>query len=215
MRLGVLRRIVFDRGGKRGIAVVLAILLILLSVFFLGLRMEAAPLAIPVFESVAESRVKRMMIETAENLLGEGRSADFCTLTYAADGSVKSVWVDSGAVNRFLAELTDRLEKKLSSMTLCCKIKSGDLIFPKLFSGSGFPLTVQGSMYGGVSARAVSDLVEGGLNQTLHRMEAEITAPITITVLGEDTQLTVTTRILISENLIVGELPGGIVVGGS
>jgi hypothetical protein len=125
------------------------------------------------------------------------------------------VWVDSGAVNRFLAELTDQLEEKLSSMSLCCKIKSGDLIWPRLFSGSGFPLTVRGSMYGGVSARAVSDLVEGGLNQTLHRLEAEITVPLTITVLGEETQMIVTTRILISETVIVGDLPGGIVVGGN
>lgn len=214
MRLGILRRIGFDRVGRKAIGVVMAVLLILMSVFFLSLRMKAVPLAIPVFESVAESRAKQIMIRTAEELLKEDESADFCTLTYAADGSIKSVWVDSGAVNRFLAELSRNLETELSSKALCCQIKSGDLIFPKLFSGSGLSLSVRGSMYGGVSARAVSDLVEGGLNQTLHRLEAEITAPLTITVLGEETQMIVTTRILISETVIVGELPGGIVVGG-
>ena len=110
MRLGILRRIGLDRVGRKAIGVVLAVLLILMSVFFLSLRMKAVPLAIPVFESVAESRAKQIMIRTAEELLKEDESADFCTLTYAADGSIKSVWVDSGAVNRFLAELSRNLE---------------------------------------------------------------------------------------------------------
>lgn len=214
MRLGILRRIWHNRAEKRTAAILLAGVMILLPVLLLALRARAAPLAIPIFESVAESRVKRLAGETAQELIAEGEGIDFCTLTYASDGSVKSLWVDSEAVNRFLAELTRALEGKLSGMTLNCKIKSGDLICPKLFSGSGLPLTVRGSVYGGVSAQTVSQLDEGGLNQTLHRLEVEVTAPLTVTVLGAETRLTVTTRVLIGETVIVGALPGGVVVGG-
>jgi hypothetical protein len=214
MRLGILRRIWHNRAEKRTAAILLAGVMILLPVLLLALRARAAPLAIPIFESVAESRVKGLVSETAQELIAERESGDFCTLTYASDGSVKSVWVDSEEVNRFLTELTRVLEAKLSDMTLTCRIRSGDLICPRLFSGSGVPLTVRGSVYGGVSARTVSGLSEGGLNQTLHRLEVEITAPLTVTVLGEETRLNVTARVLIGEAVIVGTLPGGIVVGG-
>lgn len=214
MRLGILRRIRQDRGGKRALAILLAGLAILAPFLLLALRARAAPLAIPVFESVAESRVKRLVGETARELLSKREGEAFCILTYASDGSVKSLWVDSEAVNRFSAELCRTLEAELSGMTLTCRIKSGDLICPKLFSGSGLRFAVQGSVYGGVSAQTVSDLSEGGLNQTLHRLEIEVTAPLTITVLGEETRLTVTTRVLVGETVIVGELPGGVVVNG-
>ena len=212
MHLGILRRFFHNRTKKRAAAFLLVIVMILLPIFVLAIRARAAPLAIPIFESVAESRVKRIVSETAEELISARERADFCTLTYASDGSVKSVWVDSVAVNRFQTELSQKLEKKLSGMTLSCRIQSGDLIYPHLFSGSGLPLIVRGSVYGGVSAQIVSELSEGGLNQSLHRLKVEVTAPLTITVLGKETRLTVTTHVLISEMVIVGALPGGVVV---
>ena len=214
MHLGILRRFFHNRTEKRAAAFLLAVVMILLPICVLVIRARAAPLAIPIFESVAESRVKRIVSETAEELISARESTDFCILTYASDGSVKSVWVDSEAVHRFQTELSQKLVKKLSGMTLTCRIKSGDLICPHLFSGSGLSLTVRGSVYGGVSAQIVSDLAEGGLNQTLHRLKVAVSAPLTITVLGEETRLTVTTHVLIGETVIVGALPGGVVVGG-
>lgn len=214
MRLGILRRIRHIRAGKKGLAIGLAVLLILLPLALLVLRSKAAPLALPVFESVAESRVRRLVGEVAEELVNARESGEFCTLTYAADGSVRSLWVNSDAVNSLLAELSKELEERLTGLGLTCKIKSGDLLFPKLFSGSGIPLTVRGSAYGGASARPVSALTEGGLNQTLHRLEIEVTVPLTLTVLGEESRITVTSRVLIGETVIVGAIPGGVVVGG-
>lgn len=214
MYLGVFSRIGRIRNQKRFLATIVAVILILIFLGILLLRTRAAPLASPVFENIAESRVRRLVGEVAQELITEGNRGEFCTLTYTSDGGVMSLWVNSEAVNRFCADLSRQLETRLSKMALTCKIKSGDLVCPQLFSGSGLPLTVRGSVYGSVSVQAVSDLIEGGLNQTLHRLEVEVTVPLTIMVLGEESRMTVISRVLIGETVIVGALPGGVVVGG-
>lgn len=214
MRLGILRRLFHSRGKRRFFRIAVCLLLIALPLTAVGLRARAAPLALPIFESVAESRVQKLVRETAEELSRSGKYGSFCALRYASDGSVQGLEVDSGEVRRYAADLSAALERELAGLRLSCKIRSGDVIFPKLFSGSGFYLTVKGSLYGGASARTVSTLEEGGLNQTLHRLELEVTVPLTLTVLGREEQLTVISRILIGEAVIVGAIPGGVVVGG-
>ncbi|MBQ8383328.1 MAG: sporulation protein YunB [Clostridia bacterium] len=209
-----MRRIFHSRGKRRFLRIAVCFLLLGSLLTMLGLRAKAAPLALPIFESIAESRVQKLVRETAEELSASGAYGQFCVLRYAADGSVQGLEVNSGEVRRFAADLSAALERELSGMRLSCKIRSGDLLLPRLFSGKGFYLTVTGSLYGGASADTVSTLKEGGLNQTLHRLELEVTVPLTLTVLGREEQITVTSRILIGEAVIVGAIPGGVVVGG-
>lgn len=214
MRLGVLRRVLRGRRRKWVFRAVVVIMVLVFLILPPILRARAAPLALPIFESIAESRVQKLVRETAEELTASGEYGEFCTLRCTADGTVQGLVVESGEVRRYAADLSAALERELAGVKLFCKIRSGDILFPKLFSGSGFDLTVRGSLYGGASARTVSSLEEGGLNQTLHRLELEVTVPLTLTVLGREEQLTVISRILIGEAVIVGAIPGGIVVGG-
>ena len=186
----------------------------LLGLSLAGLRARARPLAIPVFRSMAESRVQLLVRETADQIIEKEEYKGICALTYEENGKIAGVWVDSHSANRLVAELTARLRRQLSSVSLSCKMHSGDVIFPKLFSGCGFSFTIRGSLYGGVSAKLVSELVEGGLNQTLHRLEVEVNVPLTMTVLGESAEFTVISRILLGEAVIVGAMPSGVVVGG-
>ena len=213
MRLGILRRLMGNRSRYRRIWLSTAVSLLIGSVILLALRGKSAPLAVPICQSMVESKVNQLIGETAQEVLAGYASDELCALTYAPDGSVRSVWVNSKAVNRLAAELTGDLNRRLADLKVSCKIKSGDLFFPKWFSGSGISLTVRGSVYGGVSVEAMSDLTEGGLNQTLHRLALQVSAPLTVTVLGEESQLNITTRILIEETVIVGAIPGGVVVG--
>ena len=196
------------------VAVAVLLLCGILCLTLAGLRAKARPLALPIFRSLAESRVQSLVREVAKELTQREEYRGICSFTYQEDGKIAGLWVDSYSANRLVAELTDLLRDRLNRLALSCKVHSGDVIFPKLFSGSGIPFTVRGSLYGGASARLVSDLVEGGLNQTLHRLEVEVSVPLTMTVLGETAEFCVTSRILLGEAVIVGAMPGGVVVSG-
>ena len=52
------------------------------------------------------------------------------------------------------------------------------------------------------------------MNQTLHRLEVEVSVSLTMIVLGETSEFCVTSRILLGEAVIVGAMPGGVVVSG-
>lgn len=203
----------FRHSAKRRILVwIIGVLLLALPLAGLGLRARAMPLALPIFRSIAESRVDRMVREVAGSMLSEEGSQAFCAFSYSADGSVRGLLVDSERANRFVSEFTYALEEQLAEIELSCQIRSGDLLFPRFFSGSGIPLTVRGSLYGGASAKLVSSLTEGSINQTLHRIEVEVTVPLTLTVLGETEQFTVTSLILLGEAVIVGNTVSGVEV---
>lgn len=204
----------FQRSAKRRILGWIAgVLLLALPLAGMGLRARATPLALPIFKSIAESRVHRTVREVAGTMLSGQESQAFCSFSYSADGSVRGLLVDSERANRFVSDFTHALEQQLAGIELSCEIRSGDLLFPRFFSGSGIPLTVRGSLYGGASAKLVSSLTEGSINQTLHRIEVEVTVPMTLTVLGEEEQLTVTSLILLGEAVIVGNTVSGVEVG--
>ena len=216
MALWNLRRIIPRRGAGRWLISVGAALLagaMIITVALAGLRASAKPLAIPVFRSMAESRVQELVRMTAEEILLKDEYSTICTLAYQGDGKIAGLSVDSHSANRLVAELIASLRKRLSRITLSCKVRCGDVLFPRFFSGGGIAFSVKGSLYGGASAKLVSDLIEGGLNQTLHRLEVEVSVPVTMTVLGDREAFTVTSRILLCESVIVGAMPGGVVVG--
>ena len=216
MALWNLRRILPRQRGERWLILGVSVLLaasMLFSVVLVGLRVRAKPLAIPVFRSMAESRVQELVRKTAEELLLKAEYGSICTLAYQGDGQIAGVSVDTHSANRLTAELTAALRERLSHLSLSCKVKSGDVLFARFFSGGGIAFSVRGSLYGGASAKLVSSLQEGGLNQTLHRLEVEVSVPVTMTVLGEREEFSVTSRILLCESVIVGAMPGGVVVG--
>lgn len=216
MALWNLRRRIPRRWGRRelmGAAGICLLTAVLATVILLGLRAGARPIALPVMRGMAESRVQELVRQTAEELLVKEEYGSICAFAYHADGSIAGLSVDSRRANQLAAELTAALRGKMEHVSLSCKLKSGDVLWSKLYSGSGIPFSVRGSLYGGASARLVSDLKEGGLNQTLHRLEIEVTIPLTMTVLGEREAFSVTVRILLCESVIVGAMPGGVVVG--
>ena len=199
--------------GGRYLCFVLAILLVGMLFLPLWMRSKAGALALPIFESTAKNQVEKIVRESGEELLKEGNYGEFCRMQYSDDGTVQGVTVNSREIQRFATDLSARLERSFENFPLRIEIRSGDLICPKIFSGSGFYLTVKGSLYGGATVEPVSRMAEGGLNQTLHSIRLQVTAPLTLTVLGRQKQLTVTSDLLICETVIVGGLPGGLVLG--
>ena len=213
MHLGILRRKGRRWDGRGFVCLVIVILVIGVTVVPLWLRAKATSLALPIFESMARSQVEKTVRENGERLMQTGNYGAFCQMQYSADGKVQGVLVNSQEVRRYAADLSATLERAFKNLPLRSKIRSGDIIFPKLFSGSGFYMTVKGSLYGGASVELSSSLEEGGLNQTLHRVELEVTAPLTLMVLGREEQITVVSKLLICETVIVGGFSGGVLVG--
>ena len=52
-----------------------------------------------------------------------------------------------------------------------------------------------------------SDFSQAGINQTLHRLNMQVSIDVAVLVLGQASSFTVTSEVVVAETVIVGEVP--------
>lgn len=175
------------------------------------LRARAAPAALSVSSIHTRGEVQALILRVAGEEIG-GEYRDYCSAVYDADGSVSSVSVDAAAVNAVSARMVERLERELSRFSVTSELPLGDLILPTLFSGRGPSLKVDSTVYAAVSGEVKSTLTDAGINQTLHRLELEVTVELSVVCMGREESLEVISTLPLAEALVVGGIPGGMIV---
>ena len=87
------------------------------------------------------------------------------------------------------------------------KIPLGNIIGGSFFTGRGpfLPITVYTS--GTVISNLSSHFSDAGINQTNHRLQLDMTVMMTAALPMERVSIELTTSFLVSETVIVGEIP--------
>lgn len=198
------------RRGKKW-AVVLALLVIISAISVGAVRLSASDTALSVCVIHTRGEVQALILRVAGEEIG-GDYHDYCTSVYNADGLVSSVEVDSSAVNAISAQVVERLERELSHFSVISELPLGDLILPTFFSGRGPSLKIHSTAYASVSGEVKSTLTDAGINQTLHSLDLEITVDLSVVCMGKEEPLEVIVILPLAEALIVGGIPGGMIV---
>ena len=86
-------------------------------------------------------------------------------------------------------------------------MKSVSLFFPEILSGRGPAIPVRILSIRNSDATFVSHFSQAGINQTLHRMNMEVSIDIAVLVLGETNGFTMTSEVVVAETVIVGDVP--------
>lgn len=128
-----------------------------------------------------------------------------------SEGRIISIIVNTPLINRILFEIEKEIlnETDLSSLTLGIPI--GNLLGFKLTSGKGPKLDVIINPISVTANKPKSELMSSGINQTLHRICVDFSSEIICLAPFYETKCTVSTTIILSEILIVGEIPDVIV----
>ena len=77
----------------------------------------------------------------------------------------------------------------------------------KLLSGRGPGVKIRISTVGDVETNLKSEFTAQGINQTLHRIYLEAQCNINVLTPFRDIKKDITSQVLLSENVIVGEIP--------
>ena len=56
-------------------------------------------------------------------------------------------------------------------------------------------------------ANFVSSFSQAGINQTLHRLNMEVSIDVAVLVLGETSSFTMSSQVVVAETIIVGQVP--------
>ena len=124
-----------------------------------------------------------------------------------ADGKILSMSTDTKALTAFRAELTEALAKKMEDFRVQLQIPLGSVIGRGMLSGRGIPLKLYVIGAGGLLVDTESVFESAGLNQTCHRVYVTVCVDLTLLYHGKTDTVTVTTKVLASETVIVGEVP--------
>ncbi len=133
---------------------------------------------------------------------------NFITIERDVGGRVLSAETDVAAVNRMKAAVSNAVMEELAAReTQTVRLPLGNLLGGSFFTGRGpfLPVTVHTS--GTVITTLSGEFTDAGINQTNHSLYLDMTVMMTAALPMERVHVELTTRFLVCETVLVGEVP--------
>ena len=180
----------------------------------LALGTALAALCVGLLEAIAQAQLQNDAARLVERCVTEDLAERGLTYTQLvsiqrdASGAIVSLTTDMAAMNLLRAELVERVLDALEGVGVFqLRIPLGSLLDLDVLWGLGPSLKVHAMAVGTADARFSSSFSEAGVNQTLHRIELELTVPMTLLLPGGPVETESITRLCVAETVIVGRVP--------
>lgn len=194
------------RNWLRGIFVLLIILLVL----FFTLRSKYRL----VIHDLAQTQVKNTTSDLTNDAIakqiaiGEIQYDRIVFFEKDLDGRITALKTNMTEVNRLKTDILNIINDEILALdTSDIGIPLGSLFFPELLSGKGPAIPVHILSIRNSDANFVSHFSQAGINQTLHRLNMEVSIDVAVLVLGQTSSFTMTSEVVVAETVIVGDVP--------
>lgn len=190
-----------------------AVLLLLLTVL---LAASAAVLSInmrPAMTALAVARIRaaaaRAMNDAILDSMGnESNYAKLIEVHESAD-RVYMLQANTHKMNILAADCAEAAQERIAQMgEQGISIPLGTVTGIAFLAGKGPGISVSFSPAGSVESEFRSEFVSSGINQTLYRVNLELTASVRLVMPGVSETVSVRAEAAIAESIIVGEVPG-------
>lgn len=139
---------------------------------------------------------------------------EYLDIKYGEDGRITSISLDADKINALENDLKSRINASLSHIDDNeMGVPIGTLSGITYFSGRGAELKIKLHQVGAVDAYIVSDFSSAGINQTKHSLKIVVSTELSAVLPGHSTDIKVGDEYIISETVIVGEIPEGFFAG--
>lgn len=189
---------------KRLTCFILFVLLTLVCMY----NFQIIPALIPFAEAQTTTEITAKLQRVVGKKIASGSYSDFVQLRYGEDGSVVSLETNTSAISLLAAEIADASVTELSqSDTLTVEIPIGSLSGGALLSGRGPRISIPIAISPKITCEIENEFYESGINQTLHRIIAEIEVETYALLPLSHRKIRVETEYCIAETIIVGKVP--------
>lgn len=175
-----------------------------------GVYKRAEPIAVGALETVVGARIEEITVKAVRDALYDNGYvwSDFCTKTLGEDGSVVSLSANTENIGAMCADVVQRINREVSKTgNIKISVPLGSIVAPKYFSGKGPRLGVRAVPYVSVSAKAHSEMLEAGINQTLHRISITVVSDVRAICMSSSVTFRKESTVLLAESVIVGKIP--------
>lgn len=123
-------------------------------------------------------------------------------------GAVTAIAANAAAINALSAEVLSRAVEATEQEAIRIEIPVMNLLGSALFMNHGPSVGVDVTMLSSSTAGFRSELTAAGINQTRHQIFLELDVQLSFLMPWRGMETSVQTEILVSETVIVGQVPG-------
>ena len=124
------------------------------------------------------------------------------------EGKITALKTNMSEVNRLKTDLLNLINDEILAMDSDqLGIPLGSLIFPEVFAGKGPLIPVQILTIRNSEANFFSEFSQAGINQTLQKLNMQVSVDVAVLVLGKVDDFTISSQVVIAETVIVGQVP--------
>lgn len=167
----------------------------------------------PSIFSMAEARLDNMasqaMVDAMRESLGNDiENSDLINVEKDKSGKITLITTNAVLINKLVTDATLKAQQKILDIgEQGISIPIGTLIGGQLLSGRGPSVQVKIEPVGSVTPEFRSEFEDAGINQTRHRIILILSAAMKIIIGNEVEQVNTTSQVLISDTIIVGDIP--------
>lgn len=193
---------------KRLLCIALSLML-LISAITLRITLNYSEAFDQFSETVVKSNIKiRINQIISENI--NSRNIQFNEISIvnrASDGRIISISINSALINTILLKIEEEILKEFENCSMSVGMPIGNLFGIKFLSGVGPKINVKVLPVLVTAYEPKSELISSGINQSLHRITTVFEAEARCVAPFYNTNCHVKTTVILSEILIVGEIP--------
>ena len=190
----------------------LKIFFILFFIIFITALSLSVKSFIPIFEAACEAEAKSIATqisnEEADKLMKTYEYQDLVYIEKDENGEVVMIRTNVAPINNIMSDVALHIQEKLDQIKdSTIYLKAGSFSGMNIFSGIGPSIPIKILANGNVETNLKSEFTSVGVNQTLHRVYAELDSTVTILTPFRTMEENIKNQILITESVILGEVP--------
>ncbi len=165
------------------------------------------------FDEFAENSVKSHVKITINKIISQNINSsniqidEITNVNRTSNGRIISISINSLKLNTLLLKIEESILIELNKASFELGMPLGNLTGIRALSGKGPEINVDILPTISISQQPNSELLSSGINQTLHRVTTSIETEIKCIAPFYRTKCKISTTIILSEILIVGEIP--------
>lgn len=193
---------------RRILFIVLACFFIVVIAFTIFIYKNVNPIILTISTQKIRAISNELISDTVMEVMSEDPTKDYLKITRDDKKKITAVEVNAPAVTSMAEKITVLSQKKINAVgSEGIKIPIGSLSGITVFAGMGPDINVRVYLVGTTKTRVISEFTESGINQTLHRLYIDIKSSVVVAIPGIPSTIDTTTRVLMGETVILGEVP--------
>lgn len=181
----------------------------LILLFALGIMVKSV---MPIFNSMCLEKAKSIATlitnEETQKVIQNYKYSDFMIIHKDEQGSILMLESNMKNINDVISNIAKQIQTTIDSIEQeNIEINLGSFTGIHFLVGRGLKIPIRVITAGNVKTTVKSELMNKGINQTLHRLYLEVECEISILTPFNTLQESIMNQVILAENVIIGNIP--------